>query len=158
MDGSFERFEQIIARLRGKNGCPWDREQTLDSLKPCMINEMTEVLAAVDVLHRTDHAENLCEELGDLLMNVVMMARIAEEEGLFTMDDVIGGISEKMIRRHPHVFGDAQADNSEQVLVNWEEIKKQEKREKSREEMDAEAAALPEAQKFVIRHLSDRLS
>ena len=131
MDGSFERFEQIIARLRGKNGCPWDREQTLDSLKPCMINEMTEVLAAVDVLHRTDHAENLCEELGDLLMNVVMMARIAEEEGLFTMDDVIGGISEKMIRRHPHVFGDAQADTSEQVLVNWEEIKKQEKRERA---------------------------
>ena len=102
---AFETFVDIIAKLRGENGCPWDKEQTFESLKPCMVNEMTEALAGIDLYTQTGNAENLCEELGDVLMQVVLLSQIAREKGLFDITDVIKGISEKMIRRHPHVFG-----------------------------------------------------
>lgn len=101
----FERLQEIIARLRGENGCPWDREQTHASLKPACVEEAAEVVCGINILEKTGDAENLKEELGDLLLQVVMHAQIAEEENLFTIEDVIHGISEKMIRRHPHVFG-----------------------------------------------------
>lgn len=127
----FERLQEIIAQLRGENGCPWDREQTHVSLKPACVEEAAEVVCGINILEKTGDAENLKEELGDLLLQVVMHAQIAEEENLFTMDDVIRGISEKMIRRHPHVFGTTEVQNSQEVLVNWESIKKREKREKS---------------------------
>ena len=109
MNSRFDEFKEVIDRLRGEDGCPWDRQQTYETLKPCMIDELTEVIGAVNLLEKTGDADNLCEELGDLLMNVVLMARIAEEEGRFTMEDVIGRIREKMIRRHPHVFADARS-------------------------------------------------
>ncbi|MDD3413077.1 MAG: MazG family protein [Lachnospiraceae bacterium] len=123
----FEDFREIIKRLRDKDGCPWDREQTHQSLKMCMTEESLEVLSAINIFDKTGNTENLREELGDVLLQVVMHAQIAEEEGLFTMNDIIFDISEKMIRRHPHVFGDVTVSDSGEVLKNWDEIKKKEK-------------------------------
>lgn len=128
---TYEDFLEIIRTLRSENGCPWDREQTHESLRPCMMEEAAEVIAAIRIYNQTGNAENLREELGDVLLQVVMHASIAEEEGLFTMEDVVNEVAEKMVRRHPHVFGTVQADDSQQVLKNWEEIKKKEKEGKS---------------------------
>lgn len=127
---TMDDFIHIIAKLRSENGCPWDKEQTHESLKPCMREEAAEVLAAIRILDKTGNPENLREELGDVLLQVVMHSQIAKEEGLFTLEDVIQEVSEKMVRRHPHVFGNVQADDSSQVLKNWEEIKKVEKQGK----------------------------
>lgn len=127
---TYEDFLEIIKTLRSENGCPWDREQTHMSLRPCMMEEAAEVLAAIRVYEQTGAYENLREELGDVLLQVVMHARIAEEEGIFTMEDVVAEVAEKMVRRHPHVFGDVTVDGSGQVLENWEEIKKKEKADK----------------------------
>ena len=124
---TYEEFLEIIARLRAKDGCPWDREQTHESLKNCMIEEAYETVEAIDL--KDD--ENLKEELGDVLLQIVMHAQIAGEERRFDMTDVIDGVARKMIRRHPHIFGDVSADSSQEVLKNWEEIKKQEKNETS---------------------------
>lgn len=123
----FEEFEDIIARLREPDGCPWDREQTHMSLKKPCIEEAAEVICGINILEKTGDAENLKEELGDLLLQVVMHAQIAKEEGLFTMDDVIQTVIDKMVRRHPHVFGEAVVSDSGEVLTRWDEIKKQEK-------------------------------
>lgn len=123
----FEELENIIARLRAPDGCPWDREQTHSSLKAACIEEAAEVVCGINILEDIGNSDNLKEELGDLLLLIVMHAQIAEEEGLFTMDDVIQGISDKMIRRHPHVFGEETASDSEEVLDKWNAIKKQEK-------------------------------
>ena len=124
---SFAELVDIIRNLRSENGCPWDREQTHESLKPCLTEECVEVIQAID--NKDD--ENLCEELGDVLLQVLMHSQIAEEEGRFTIDDVINEIARKMIRRHPHVFGDGHADTSAEVLLNWEKIKKAEKAAKA---------------------------
>ena len=123
----FEEFEEVIARLRAPDGCPWDRAQTHMSLKKTCIEEAAEVICGINILDQTGDADNLKEELGDLLMQVVLHARIAEEEGLFTMDDVIQSIIDKMIRRHPHVFGDSDGPGTDGSKESWEEIKKQEK-------------------------------
>lgn len=128
---SYEDFLNIIEMLRSENGCPWDREQTHTSLKPCVMEEAAELAAAIRIYEQTKDAENMQEELGDLLLQVVMHSEIAKEEGLFTMEDVVQNVAEKMVRRHPHVFGNVQADTSEQVLTNWDEIKKTEKEGKS---------------------------
>lgn len=114
--GEFDSFRQIVSILRSENGCPWDRDQTFESLKPCMINEMTEAIAAINLYKEETDAENLCEELGDVLLQVVLLAQIAQEEGLFQMEDVIRGISRKMIRRHPHVFHDPQMETALEQL------------------------------------------
>ncbi len=127
---TMDDFIHIIEKLRSENGCPWDKEQTHESLKPCMREEAAEVLAAIRILDKTGNPENLREELGDVLLQVVMHSQIAKEEGLFTLEDVVQEVSEKMVRRHPHVFGTVQADDSSQVLKNWEEIKKAEKQGK----------------------------
>ena len=128
---TYEDFLEIIKTLRSENGCPWDREQTHMSLRPCLMEESAEVLAAIRILEETGNAENLREELGDVLLQVVMHSQIAREEGLFTMEDVIDEVATKMVRRHPHVFGDVEVSGSGQVLENWEEIKKKEKEGKS---------------------------
>ena len=128
---SFDDLNNIIARLRAEDGCPWDREQTHATLKAACIEEASEVICGINVLDETGNAENLKEELGDLLLQVVMHARIAEEEKLFTLDDVVRGITEKMIRRHPHVFGNVNVSGTEQVLQNWDEIKRKEKEGKA---------------------------
>lgn len=121
---------EIIRVLRSENGCPWDREQTHQSLRPCMMEEAAEVVAAIRIYEKTGGWENLREELGDVLLQVVMHACIAQEEGLFTMEDVVNEVAEKMVRRHPHVFGEVHAETSAQVLENWEEIKRKEKSKK----------------------------
>ncbi len=123
----FEELQNIIARLRAPGGCPWDREQTHFSLKAACIEEAAEVICGINILEDTGDSDNLKEELGDLLLQVVMHAQIAKEEGLFTMDDIIQGISEKMIRRHPHVFGKETAADSREALDKWSDIKKKEK-------------------------------
>ncbi len=119
----FDEFVDTIATLRAPGGCPWDMEQTHESMKGCLLDEAQEVLEAIDA--KDD--ENLCEELGDLLLQVVMHAQIAAEEGRFTIEDVIRGVNDKMIRRHPHVFGDVKVDSLEDQLKLWEQIKAQEK-------------------------------
>ena len=124
---SFDELKEVVRRLRAPDGCPWDKEQTHSSLKPGCIEEAAEVICGINVYEKTGNPENLKEELGDLLLQVVMQAQIAEEEGIFTMDDVAKGITEKLIRRHPHVFGDVKVADSKEVLVNWEEIKAKEK-------------------------------
>lgn len=124
---SFEELKEVVRRLRAKDGCPWDREQTHASLKPACIEEAAEVIGGINIYEETGNAENLKEELGDLLFQVLLHAQIAEEEGLFSLDDVVKGIKEKMIRRHPHVFGDTKINGTSEVMVNWEEIKKKEK-------------------------------
>ena len=129
----FEKFKAIVARLRGEGGCPWDRQQTHASLKPEMIEEACEGVCGINILAETGNSDNLKEELGDLLLQVVMHAQIAEEEGCFTMDDVISAVSEKMIRRHPHVFGDAKVENAEEEHARWEEIKRTENKDKTLE-------------------------
>lgn len=126
----FEEFENVIVRLRAPDGCPWDRAQTHMSLKNTCIEEAAEVICGINILDQTGDADNLKEELGDLLMQVVLHARIAEEEGLFTMDDVIQCIIDKMVRRHPHVFGDSDGPGTDGSQASWDEIKRQEKQGK----------------------------
>ena len=112
---TFEDFVKIIAELRSEHGCPWDREQTFQSLKKCLADETEEVFWAID----HEDMENLCEELGDVLLQVVMNSQIAAEMGAFTIEDVIDGVSQKMIRRHPHVFGDVTVSSPDESLALW---------------------------------------
>lgn len=128
---TYEDFLEIIKALRAPDGCPWDREQTHDSLRPCMLEEAYEFLSSVRIWKETGSADNMCEELGDLLLQIVMHAEIADEEGLFTMEDVVDEISRKMVRRHPHVFGTTEITGVSDVLNNWDDIKKKEKEGKN---------------------------
>ncbi|MBQ6322571.1 MAG: hypothetical protein IJI24_06835 [Lachnospiraceae bacterium] len=136
----FKRLRTIVEKLRSREGCPWDRAQTHDSLKAPCIEEAAEVVCGINILSKTGDPRNLQEELGDLLLQVMMHAQIASEEGLFDIDDVMKGISEKMIRRHPHVFGEQPKMSEEEVPGMWEEIKKKEKAGKT-----DDTAFLPQA-------------
>lgn len=127
----FERLVAIMARLRAKEGCPWDREQDLRSLRPYLIEESYEVLDEMDRVGYGGPWQPLCEELGDLLFQIVFHAQLGSEVGEFSMGDVCRSIAEKLERRHPHVFGTGTAKNSEQVLQNWAQLKQQEKKLKS---------------------------
>ena len=137
-----ERLHEIMTRLRDPvRGCPWDREQTLESLKPCVLEETHELLAAMD---RPDDKANYVEELGDVLLQVMFQSVMAEQEGRFTFDDVANAISDKLVHRHPHVFGSVDAKDSATVLRNWEQIKQMEHRKESRHSaLDGVPAALP---------------
>lgn len=119
----FSRLVEVMAILRSPNGCPWDREQTFESLREYTIEEVYELIDAIDL----EDDDNIIEELGDLLMHIVLYSQIGKDLGYFTIDDVIRSITEKMIHRHPHVFGNGEADSVDQVLVKWEELKKEEK-------------------------------
>ena len=125
----WQKLVDIMATLRGPEGCPWDKAQTHETLKKYLLEETYEVLDAID--RRSDEA--LCDELGDVLLQVVFHAQMASEEGRFTIDDVLDGVNHKMIRRHPHIFSDQHAENPEQVLTLWEAIKAQEKADESKE-------------------------
>jgi MazG family protein len=116
---TFSSLLRIAARLRAPGGCPWDREQTAESLLPSLLEEAYEVVDAI----QSGDAEHASEELGDLLLHVVMQSQIAEEEGLFGINDVAEQITTKLIRRHPHVFGDVSAENSDDVLGVWQRVK-----------------------------------
>ncbi|MDE3159252.1 MAG: nucleoside triphosphate pyrophosphohydrolase [Acidobacteriota bacterium] len=122
----FQRLVEIMARLRGPNGCPWDSEQTFDTIKPYTLEETYEVLDAID---RRDWGE-LSEELGDFLLQAVFYAQMAEEQSLFRISDVLDAIIQKLIRRHPHVFGDESAPSASDVKRIWGEVKAAEQREK----------------------------
>lgn len=122
----FERLVAIMARLRAPGGCPWDREQTFDSIKPFLLEETYEVLDAVDERNWS----GLEEELGDLVLQAVFFARMAQDEGRFHIGDSLDAISDKLIRRHPHVFGDGSASTPDEVKKKWDEIKAEEKRKR----------------------------
>ncbi len=116
-------LRRLVATLRDPDGCPWDRVQTHQSLRPYLMEEASETLAALD----EGASDHLCEELGDLLLQVLMHVQIAEEMGEFRLEDVVQGISDKLVRRHPHVFGEAVAETPESVVKQWEELKQEER-------------------------------
>jgi tetrapyrrole methylase family protein / MazG family protein len=124
-DTSFENFQEVIARLRAPDGCPWDREQTHLTLRKHLLEETYETLAALD----DEDAEGMREEFGDLLLQIVLHAQIAFEEGEFSMTDVLQGISQKIVRRHPHVFGEVKVDGVHGVLQNWDKLKAAERKD-----------------------------
>ena len=137
-----ERLHDIMTRLRNpETGCPWDRAQTLETLKPCVLEETYELLSAMD---HPEEKGNHVEELGDVLLQVMFQCVMAEEKGTFTFDDVANAISDKLVRRHPHVFGDVVANDPGTVLKNWEQIKQQEHRRELRHSaLDGVPATLP---------------
>lgn len=129
---TYEELLDIVAELRSEHGCPWDRKQTHESMIGCLREESEEVIAAIE--KRDD--ENLCEELGDVMLQVLMHSQIAAEEGRFTIEDVVDMLAQKLVRRHPHVFGDQKALTAEEGLASWNAVKAQEKalrQEKKRE-------------------------
>jgi MazG family protein len=119
----FQDLVDLVQRLRAPGGCPWDREQTLETLRPMIVEEAYEVVEAIEA----GEPAKLAEELGDLLFQVVFAARIGEDEGTFEIRDVVGAIHSKMVRRHPHVFGDAVIETAEDVLKNWDDLKRGER-------------------------------
>ncbi len=149
---SFESFVEIIAHLRAPDGCPWDKEQTHDSLRKHLLEESYEAISAIDLGNFTD----MREEFGDLLLQVVLQSQIANEEGQFNINQVVQGIHSKIVRRHPHVFGDLELDGVDGVLTNWEKLKEKERKEKKQEKglLDGVPMALPalsQAQEFQDR-------
>jgi len=136
---SFADLVKLMTTLRGPNGCPWDREQTLASLKPFIVEEAYEVIDAID---RDDRAA-LAEELGDFLLQAVFAAEITREEGSFDIDDAITVLHDKLVRRHPHVFADVEARDAEQVLVNWEKLKNEERKAENKSVLAGVPQALP---------------
>jgi len=135
----FNKLRAIIAELRGPNGCPWDLKQTHESLKKYLIEEAYEVIEAI----QEGDIDHLVEELGDVLLQVLLHAQIGEDDGYFSIDDVIEGLSAKMVRRHPHVFGDKTAETAEDVVKNWQEIKQEEKGEKTTSILGEVGTSLP---------------
>lgn len=135
-----EQLQDIVRTLRSEHGCPWDRKQTHESIKPGCIEEAVEVLCGINILKATGRVENLREELGDLLLQVIFHAQLAEEAGLFTLEDAARAAAEKMVRRHPHVFGEPVKDAAGKSLTEWTAIKAWEKRGREWEE-----AYLPDA-------------
>jgi len=147
---SFTALQELVAHLRAPEGCPWDREQTLASLRSDLLDECAELLEAIDAeAFVDDNSAAICEELGDVLLSATMMTQIATEEGRFRMADVVRGVVTKLIRRHPHVFGDVTVSGVEHVLANWDTIKAQEKTEKGvpSDPLDGVAPALPALEK-----------
>ena len=143
-EASFEAFQEIIARLRAPDGCPWDKKQTHQSLRPYLLEETYELIDALD----KEDPEKMAEEFGDLLLQILLHAEIAIEEGEFNMTDILQGIHRKIVRRHPHVFKQQNAKDADEVLVNWEKIKEEERQENGEAEknkglLDGIPAALP---------------
>lgn len=134
-----QRLQAIVRILRSPSGCPWDREQSLSSLRSCLLEETYETLEAI----QTNSHPSLAEEIGDLLLVLFMLCQIAEEQNLFSLNSVASQICDKLIRRHPHVFGDTQVQNSKQVLQNWEEIKRNERGSQSASALDGVPSAMP---------------
>lgn len=142
-----EPLVQVMQDLLGENGCPWDKEQTHESLKKYLIEECYEVIEAIE----EENMYKLCDELGDLLLQIVFHTELASQAGSFNLEDVVAGITEKMIRRHPHVFGQVKVENTAEVLYNWEEIKKEEKKKEGQKiklEVPRGLPALQRAQKI----------
>jgi MazG family protein len=139
MKRTFDDLVRLMIRLRGPDGCPWDRKQSLPDLKPFVIEESYEVVDAID----QDDRAALAEELGDLLLQAVFIAEITREEGTFDIYDAITAIHDKLVRRHPHVFGDVEANDAEQVLVNWEKLKQDERKAENKSVLSGVPQAMP---------------
>ncbi|MYL55782.1 nucleoside triphosphate pyrophosphohydrolase [Pontibacillus yanchengensis] len=139
LNHKFFRLREVIATLRGPEGCPWDKKQTHESLRTYLIEEAYEFLQAVE----DEDDEGMIEELGDVLLQIMLHSQIGEDEGFFSVDDVILSVTEKMIRRHPHVFGDKQLDTAEEVVGSWDEIKQKEKGKERPSAMDGVVTTLP---------------
>lgn len=162
---SFEELISIVKKLRGENGCAWDRVQTFDSLIPCFLEEAYEV---VEAINNKDY-DNIKEELGDILLHVVFFSELANDENKFNIDDVCNNINEKLVRRHPHVFGDSQVKDVNGILKQWEEIKKEEKKDNNKSILDSIPKSLPIMEKsyklmkkaasvgFEYEHIDDSL-
>ncbi|HSF19981.1 MAG TPA: nucleoside triphosphate pyrophosphohydrolase [Vicinamibacteria bacterium] len=146
---AFEELLSLMARLRGENGCPWDRAQTQQSLRPHVIEEAYELVEAIS----QGRPDSVREELGDLLLEVVFLTQIATEEGAFSMPEVIGEIQDKLVRRHPHVFSDVPAATRDEALARWEDVKSQEKpgRKSVLDGVPRSFPALTRAQKLTSR-------
>ena len=137
---NFDDLCTLVSILRSEDGCPWDREQTNKSIRNCMIDETYEFIEGLD----NDDNSLMCEELGDVLFQIIFHSDIKSDEDAFSVNDVIDGICKKMITRHPHVFGDVNVNGSSEVLVNWENIKNDEKKRKTPyEQLDSVSRALP---------------
>src|SRR6476619_1780770 len=136
---SFEDLVELMTTLRGPNGCPWDRKQNLPDLKPFVIEEAYEVVDAID----RDDRDALREEIGDFLLEAVFIAEITRAEGSFDIYDSITAIHDKLVRRHPHVFGDVEANDAEQVLVNWEKLKNEERKAENKSVLAGVPQSLP---------------
>src|SRR5204862_5228559 len=141
MPATFKDLVELMDRLRSPGGCPWDREQTYATLAPMLLEEAYEAFDALEEA-RQGRPDDLREELGDLLFQITFFARVAKERGEFTIDDVIEEVHAKMVRRHPHVFGDVPADDSAEVLRNWEAIKAEEKRAAGKRKNETNASIL----------------
>ncbi len=135
----FDKLVEIMKKLRAPDGCAWDKKQTIESIKPYVLEEAYEVIEAIN----NSSNEEICEELGDLLTQIVFISQIADEKGDFNIADVCNGISEKLIRRHPHVFGDIKTNDTKVILKNWEKIKTIEKGEKRKSVLDDIPKSLP---------------
>jgi ATP diphosphatase len=156
MSTTGERFERAVAimeRLRAPGGCPWDREQTFDSIKPYTLEETYEVLEAID---NRDWPE-LAGELGDLLLQVLFYAEMANEQSSFSIDDVLDRLSTKLIHRHPHVFGDAKADTSAEVKRNWEALKVEERKKRPAADVEGDLAPRKEEQQSILAGVSSAM-
>jgi MazG family protein len=136
---TFDEIVNLMTTLRGPNGCPWDRKQTLPDLKPYVIEEAYEVVDAIDRDDRTA----LLEEVGDHLLEAVFIAEVTREEGTFDIYDSITAVHDKLVRRHPHVFGDVQANDAEEVLVNWEKMKSDERKSENKSVLSGVPQSLP---------------
>jgi MazG family protein len=136
---SFQDLVELMKRLRAPDGCPWDREQKYSDLKPYVIEEAYEVVDAID----RDDRESLKEEIGDLLLEAVFLAEIAREEGSFEIDDSITAIHDKLVRRHPHVFGDTKAESADAVVTNWERLKDAERKKEDKSVLSGVPQSLP---------------
>ena len=136
---SFQDLVELMKRLRAPGGCPWDREQKYSDLKPYVIEEAYEVVDAID----RDDRESLKEEIGDLLLEAVFLAEIAREEGSFEIDDSITAIHDKLVRRHPHVFGDTRAESADAVVTNWERLKDAERKKEDKSVLSGVPQSLP---------------
>ncbi len=136
---SFYGLVDIVAKLRSPDGCPWDREQTHESLKRNLLEESYEALEAID----SGSPDKIAEEMGDILVQTVFHAQMASEAGAFTIDDVVAGISDKLVRRHPHVFGDVQAADAREVELNWDALKEQETKGKRKSPVEGIPKDMP---------------
>ncbi|MBN2543771.1 nucleoside triphosphate pyrophosphohydrolase [bacterium] len=154
MLSKFEKLVNIISELRGENGCPWDKEQDHQSMKPYLIEEVYE---ALEMIENNDY-DGLKEELGDILLHVIFHAQMAKEKGEFSIEDVIDSITNKLIQRHPHVFGETEVSGSKQVLKNWEKLKLKEREEKGNEAslLDGVPTSMPAL--LVAQRIQDKAS
>ena len=139
MSKEFDELVAVMERLRAPGGCPWDREQTYGSLSQYLLEETYEAFDAIQRAEETGDASEMVEELGDVLLQVVFHSTIAKEKGDFTVDDVAKGVAEKLVLRHPHVFGDKELETAEDVLSNWDELKKAERKESGKKEKEGDS-------------------